>query len=144
MGFWNARRTDWETSAAGSSRGDFVYYDWTGDGVWDHVAVVVGTNSAGQKVIDAHTTDHYRVFWKLGYSRRTTSTRVRRSGSSLTAVGGSVRPLSRSPGTQRRGPRGQLGACRRRRICTSRPASRHARTRRPSAAALYWFIISSV
>ena len=30
--------------------------------------MVAGTNSAGQKVIDAHTTDHYRVFWKLGHS----------------------------------------------------------------------------
>ena len=28
----------------------------------------MGTNAAGQKVIDAHTTDHYRVYWKLGNS----------------------------------------------------------------------------
>ena len=68
MGYWNTRRTDWETSAGMLSRGDFVYYDWTGDGVWDHVAVVAGTNSSGQKVIDAHTTDHYHVYWKLGYT----------------------------------------------------------------------------
>jgi cell wall-associated NlpC family hydrolase len=68
MSAWNTRRTDWETSAGVLSRGDFIYYDWTGDGVWDHVAIVAGTNSAGQKVIDAHTTDHYRVFWKLGTS----------------------------------------------------------------------------
>ena len=67
-GYWNARRTDWETSAGVLSRGDFIYYDWTGDGVWDHVAVVAGTNSSGQKMIDAHTTDHYHVYWKLGYS----------------------------------------------------------------------------
>jgi cell wall-associated NlpC family hydrolase len=65
---WNTRRTDWETSAGLLSRGDFIYYDWTGDGVWDHVAVVAGTNSSGQKMIDAHTTDHYHVYWKLGYS----------------------------------------------------------------------------
>ncbi len=68
MGFWNTRRTDWDTSAGVLSRGDFIYYDWSGDGVWDHVAVVAGSNSAGQKVIDAHTTDHYRVYWKLGTS----------------------------------------------------------------------------
>jgi cell wall-associated NlpC family hydrolase len=68
IAYWNTRRTDWETSAGVLSRGDFIYYDWSGDGVWDHVAVVAGTNSAGQKVIDAHTTDHYRVYWKLGYS----------------------------------------------------------------------------
>jgi cell wall-associated NlpC family hydrolase len=68
MGYWNTRRTDWETSAGVLSRGDFIYYDWSGDGVWDHVAVVAGTNSSGQKVIDAHTTDHYHVYWKLGTS----------------------------------------------------------------------------
>jgi cell wall-associated NlpC family hydrolase len=73
IAYWNGSRTDWETSAGMLSRGDFIYYDWSGDGVWDHVAVVAGTNSAGQKVIDAHTTDHYRVYWKLG----TSSTRYR-------------------------------------------------------------------
>jgi hypothetical protein len=68
IGYWNTRRTDWETSAGVLSRGDFIYYDWSGDGVWDHVAVVAGTNSSGQKMIDAHTTDHYHVYWKLGYT----------------------------------------------------------------------------
>jgi hypothetical protein len=67
-GFWNMRRTEWASSAGVLSRGDFIYYDWSGDGVWDHVAVVAGTNSAGQKIIDAHTTDHYHVYWKLGSS----------------------------------------------------------------------------
>jgi cell wall-associated NlpC family hydrolase len=69
IGYWNGRRTDWANSAGVLSRGDFIFYDWTGDGVWDHAAVVAGTNSAGQKVIDAHTTDHYRVYWKIGYSQ---------------------------------------------------------------------------
>ena len=68
MGFWNGTRTDWVPGIANLGKGDAVYYDWSGDGVWDHVAMVVGTNAAGQKVIDAHTTDHYHVFWKLGYS----------------------------------------------------------------------------
>jgi cell wall-associated NlpC family hydrolase len=68
MNYWNGRRTDWVTSVGRLSRGDFIYYDWTGNGVWDHVAVVAGTNSSGQKVIDAHTTDLYRAFWKLGSS----------------------------------------------------------------------------
>jgi len=66
--FWNGLRTDWVSSISGLSRGDLVYYDWTGDGTWDHAAVVAGTNSAGQKVVDAHTTDLYHVYWKLGYS----------------------------------------------------------------------------
>jgi hypothetical protein len=68
MAFWNGTRTDWVPSIGYLGKGDAVYYDWSGDGVWDHVAIVVGSNSAGQKVIDAHTTDHYRVYWKLGYS----------------------------------------------------------------------------
>ena len=68
MSFWNGTRTDWVGGITDLGRGDAVYYDWSGDGVWDHVAMVVGTNAAGQKVIDAHTTDHYHVFWKLGYS----------------------------------------------------------------------------
>jgi len=68
MTAWNGRTTDRATSAGSLSRGDFIYYDWSGDGRWDHVAVVVGTNSAGQKIIDAHTTDHYHVYWKLGTS----------------------------------------------------------------------------
>ncbi len=68
IGYWNTRRTDWATSAGALSRGDFIYYDWSGDGYWDHVAVVAGTNSAGQKIIDAHTTDLYHAYWKLGSS----------------------------------------------------------------------------
>ena len=68
MGYWTGSRTDWVSSINGLGKGDFVYYDWSGDGAWDHVAVVVGTNSAGQKVVDAHTTNYYRTYWKMGYS----------------------------------------------------------------------------
>ena len=68
MAWWNARRSDWVSSINALGRGDFVYYDWSGDGFWDHVAVVVGTNSAGQKIVDAHTTDYYHTYWKMGYS----------------------------------------------------------------------------
>jgi hypothetical protein len=68
MSYWNGRRSDWATSISGLGRGDLVYYDWSGDGAWDHVAVVVGTNSAGQKVVDAHTTDYFHTYWKMGYS----------------------------------------------------------------------------
>ena len=68
IGYWIGRRADWVSSINGVGKGDVIYYDWSGDGGWDHVAVLVGTNSAGQKVIDAHTTDHYRVWWKLGSS----------------------------------------------------------------------------
>ena len=73
MSYWNGSRTDWVSSISSLGKGDFVYYDWSGDGFWDHVAVVAGSNSAGQKVVDAHTTDYYHTFWKMGYS----STRYR-------------------------------------------------------------------
>ena len=82
QGAWNLRYTDFVSSIGGVGKGDFVYYDWTGDGTWDHVAELVGTNSAGQKVIDAHTTDHYHVFWKLG----TSATRYRFARTRATVV----------------------------------------------------------
>lgn len=68
IAFWLGTRIDWVKSISDVEKGDVVYYDWTGDGSWDHVAILVGMNSANQKVIDAHTTDHYRVWWKLGTS----------------------------------------------------------------------------
>ena len=68
MSYWNGSRTDWAGSIGSLGKGDFVYYDWSGDGFWDHVAVVAGSNSAGQTVVDAHTTDYYRTYWKMGYS----------------------------------------------------------------------------
>ena len=68
MSYWNGSRTDWVTSIGALGKGDFVYYDWSGDGYWDHVAVVVGSNSAGQKIVDAHTTDYYHTYWKMGSS----------------------------------------------------------------------------
>jgi hypothetical protein len=66
MTAWKGRRISYVSSVSSIGRGDFIYYDWTGNGSWDHVAVCVGTNSLGQKIIDAHTTDHYHVYWKLG------------------------------------------------------------------------------
>jgi Putative amidase domain len=68
QGAWNVRYTDFVSSISDVTTGDFIYYDWTGDGTWDHVAELVGTNSAGQKVVDAHTTDHYHTYWKMGSS----------------------------------------------------------------------------
>ena len=134
MGYWNTRRTDWVTSVGMLSRGDFVYYDWTGDGVWDHVAVVAGTNSAGQKVIDAHTTDHYHVYWKLGYSG--TKYKYARVRAQWVVV-----DPQRAPGT--RSCAARSSAVSRRRTCTSSPAAVTAKAAAVGRA-LYWFIISSV
>ncbi len=32
------------------------------------MAEFAGTNTSGQRVVDAHSTDHYHVYWKLGTS----------------------------------------------------------------------------
>ena len=65
---WAAKYADSVSGIGSAIKGDHIYYDWTNDGSWDHVAELVGTNSDGQKIVDAHTTDHYHVFWKLGTS----------------------------------------------------------------------------
>lgn len=45
------------------SRGDLIYYDWEGDGIWDHVAIVTEINN-GCKV-SAHTDNHRDFNWTL-------------------------------------------------------------------------------
>lgn len=47
-------------------RGNPVYYDWQGDGIYDHTALCVGTNSSGMPVVNAHTTNVYHAPWRLG------------------------------------------------------------------------------
>lgn len=47
-------------------RGDIVNYDWTGNGSFDHVAIV--TNSASM-LVTAHNTNHYNVPWSMGARR---------------------------------------------------------------------------
>lgn len=57
------------TTLAGLSRGDLIYYDWGGDGVWDHVAIVTAFNGTNP-LVNAHNANHYRVDWKLGGAAR--------------------------------------------------------------------------
>ena len=77
IAFWLGTRIDWVSSISNVSRGDVVYYDWTGDGSWDHVAIFAGTNSLGQKVIDAHTTDHYHWLLEAGHREHEVQVRPR-------------------------------------------------------------------
>ncbi len=58
----------WVSSASALGKGDFIYYDWTGDGVWDHATVVVTSDG---EYVDAHTTDHHHVYWKDLYESGT-------------------------------------------------------------------------
>ncbi len=50
------------TQASGASQGDVISYDWNGDGVVDHQAIVVTPD--GQSV-DAHTNNRYHAYWTL-------------------------------------------------------------------------------
>lgn len=47
------------------SNGDLVYYDWTDDGVIDHVSVGSMTDSQGRKYVCAHTSDRKNEIWSL-------------------------------------------------------------------------------
>jgi len=47
-----------------ASQGDPIFYDWENDGHIDHVAIMVGTGSAGDQV-DEHTSNRKRVVWTL-------------------------------------------------------------------------------
>ncbi|MDO5131699.1 MAG: amidase domain-containing protein, partial [Eubacteriales bacterium] len=67
-------------SNANVLKGNPVYYDWNGNGVYDHVAVCVGTNSSGMPVVDAHTNDVYHVPWSMGSSGRRGTIVLRRNG----------------------------------------------------------------
>lgn len=57
-----------EVNPTSLSRGDLVYYDWTGDGVWDHVAIVTGFDSSGTPLVTCHTTDYHNIKWNYGGS----------------------------------------------------------------------------
>ncbi len=44
--------------------GDVVFYDWEGDGDYDHVSIVTGY-SGGADLISQHTTNRRNVIWHL-------------------------------------------------------------------------------
>jgi len=46
-------------------KGDVVFYDWTGDGYYDHAAIVTGYSSAKGDRISQHTTNRKNVVWHL-------------------------------------------------------------------------------
>jgi len=44
--------------------GDIINYDWDGDGVFDHVAIV--TDAGGSTLVSCHNIDRCNVGWQLG------------------------------------------------------------------------------
>ncbi|MBQ9939963.1 MAG: InlB B-repeat-containing protein [Clostridia bacterium] len=55
-------------------KGSPVFYDWTGDGKWDHAALCVGYNSSGTPIINSHTASKYHTVWNYGASTTKYST----------------------------------------------------------------------
>ncbi len=54
-------------SASSLALADMVYYDWQGDGIIDHVAIVtrLATSTSPGPRVTAHTSDRYNVYWDL-------------------------------------------------------------------------------
>ena len=61
-------------------KGNPVYYDWNGNGTYDHVAICVGTNASGMPVVDAHTNNVYHVPWQMGSRGKRATIRLRNRG----------------------------------------------------------------
>lgn len=45
--------------------GDVICYDWTGDGLWQHNAIVVACDRTGQPLVNSHTPNCYHKNWRL-------------------------------------------------------------------------------
>jgi len=43
--------------------GDVIAYDWSGDGRYDHVALVTGHDAVGEPLVHAHTVDSADRYW---------------------------------------------------------------------------------
>lgn len=58
------------TTPSGLRKGDIVYYDWTSNGSWDHVTIVVLGYEDGysRPLVNSHTNDYYHVPYNYGGS----------------------------------------------------------------------------
>ena len=61
-------------------KGNPIYFDWNGDGVYDHATICVGRNSNGVAILDSHTKDLYHATWTNWSFRRAATIQLRNSG----------------------------------------------------------------
>jgi hypothetical protein len=54
--------------------GDVIAYDWSGDGRYDHVALVTGHDAVGEPLVHAHTVDSADRYWSYEDSTAWTPT----------------------------------------------------------------------
>ena len=45
--------------------GDVICYDWSGDGLWQHTAIVAACDRTGQPLVNCHTPNGYHKNWRL-------------------------------------------------------------------------------
>lgn len=77
-------------------KGNPIYFDWNGDGVYDHATICVGRNNSGTAILDSHTRDLYHATWTNWSFKRAGTIQLRTSGtcSSTSSEGGSFKTTS--------------------------------------------------
>ena len=61
-------RAEERSSAEELELGDVICYDFDGDGRWQHNAIVVAFDSAGQPLVNAHTSNVQHKYWDYSHS----------------------------------------------------------------------------
>ena len=70
-------------------KGNPIYFDWNGDGVYDHATICAGRNSNGVAILDSHTRDLYHATWTNWSFKKAGTIQLRNSGTATaTSVSG--------------------------------------------------------
>ena len=72
-------------------KGNPIYFDWNGDGVYDHATICVGRNNSGTAILDSHTRDLYHATWTNWNFSRAATIQLHGSGSSSSSSEGSFK-----------------------------------------------------
>ena len=72
-------------------RGNPIYFDWNGDGVYDHATICVGRNNSGIAILDSHTKDLYHATWTNWSFKKAATIQLRGSGSSTATQDGAFK-----------------------------------------------------
>lgn len=72
-------------------KGNPIYFDWNGDGVYDHATICVGRNNNGTAILDSHTRDLYHATWTNWSFRRAATIQLHGSGSSSSTSDGTFK-----------------------------------------------------
>ena len=65
-------------------KGNPIYFDWNGDGTYDHATICAGRNSSGVAILDSHTKDLYHATWTNWSFRKAATIQLRNSGTAAT------------------------------------------------------------